>query len=256
MGADRAVLDVTEDAVLGGRLRLRQPRKGHRVGHDAILLAAACPARDGEHAVEFGAGIGSVGLALAARVPGLKMTLLEIDPELCVLAADNARLNSLAEQVDVRNLDVTNADELASALDPCGIDRVLMNPPFHDETRANLSPEPGRRRAYAARPDTVALWIKSAGQLLSPGGTLSMIFRADGLGDLLGALGGEFGGIGILPVHPRADAPAIRVLLRAVKDSRAPLEIHPALTLNDGNRPTEAAEAILREGALLPLAQP
>ena len=33
--------DTTEDAVLGGRLILRQPRRGHRFGHDAILLAAA-----------------------------------------------------------------------------------------------------------------------------------------------------------------------------------------------------------------------
>ena len=44
-------MQTSDDAVLGGRLTLRQPLKGHRVGHDAILLAAATGARAGEHAV-------------------------------------------------------------------------------------------------------------------------------------------------------------------------------------------------------------
>ena len=84
---------ITEDAVLGGRLRLRQPKRGHRVGHDAILLAAACPARAGDKAVDLGAGVGAAGLALAARVAGTSVTLVEIDPKLAALAAENARLN-------------------------------------------------------------------------------------------------------------------------------------------------------------------
>ena len=84
MGTD--VLETSEDAVLGGRLRLRQPLTGHRVGHDAILLAAATGGRAGEHAVDLGAGVGAAGLALAARVAGLKVTLVEIDPALAALA--------------------------------------------------------------------------------------------------------------------------------------------------------------------------
>src|SRR5215208_6092627 len=81
---------VTDDAVLGGRLRLRQPRRGHRVGHDAILLAAASRGRRGDHVVDLGAGVGAAGLALARRVPGLSVTLVEIDPGLAALAAENA----------------------------------------------------------------------------------------------------------------------------------------------------------------------
>src|SRR5664279_5822963 len=94
------VLETSEDAVLGGRLRLRQPLAGHRVGHDAILLAAATAARADEHAIDLGAGVGAAGLALAARVAGLKVTLVEIDAALCRLAADNARLNRLDDRVD------------------------------------------------------------------------------------------------------------------------------------------------------------
>src|SRR5437868_1200512 len=84
----RSEAAVTEDAVLGGRLSLRQPAKGHRVGHDAILLAAAVAAKKGEHAVDLGAGVGAAGLALASRIHGLRVTLVDIDPALCALATD------------------------------------------------------------------------------------------------------------------------------------------------------------------------
>src|SRR5471032_3342289 len=93
------VADTSEDAVLGGRLRLRQPLRGHRVGHDAILLAAATSARAGTFAVDLGAGVGGAGLALAVRVDGIKVTLVEFDAVLCALAADNTRLNRLDDRV-------------------------------------------------------------------------------------------------------------------------------------------------------------
>jgi tRNA1(Val) A37 N6-methylase TrmN6 len=112
--------ETTEDAVLGGRLRLRQPVRGHRVGHDAILLAAATGARGGEHAVDLGAGVGAAGLALAARVNDVKVTLVEVDPVLCSLAAYNARLNHLDTRVKVIMLDVENANAFERAeLSPC-----------------------------------------------------------------------------------------------------------------------------------------
>ena len=84
-------MDATEDAVLGGRLILRQPRRGHRVGHDAILLAAAVSALAGDQAVDLGAGVGAAGLALARRVEGLAVTLVEIDPALAALCRGECR---------------------------------------------------------------------------------------------------------------------------------------------------------------------
>src|SRR6266508_5704149 len=98
---------VTDDAVLGGRLRLRQPRRGHRVGHDAILLAAATGARPGEDAVDLGAGVGAAGLALAARVPGTIVTLVEIDPELAALAAENARRDRKSTRLNSSHVAIT-----------------------------------------------------------------------------------------------------------------------------------------------------
>ena len=141
------VVETSEDAVLGGRLRLRQPLSGHRVGHDAILLAAATGGRAGEHAVDFGAGVGAAGLALAARVAGLKVTLVEIDADLSALAAGNARLNHLDDRVRAVTADAEDAAALAAAgLAAGSADRVLMNPPFHDTTPA----EPVARSAPAA----------------------------------------------------------------------------------------------------------
>src|SRR5215216_5250945 len=104
MPADPATA-ITEDAVLGGRLRLKQPRHGHRVGHDAILLAAAAGGEPDEQVVDLGAGVGAAGLALAARVPGVVVTLVEVDAELAALAAENARRNGLADRVRTVTLD-------------------------------------------------------------------------------------------------------------------------------------------------------
>src|SRR5215216_6145617 len=122
--------ETTEDAVLGGRLILRQPRRGHRVGHDAILLAAATNARAGEHAVDLGAGVGAAGLALARRIAGVKVTLVEIDPSLAALAAGNANRNGFADSARAVLLDVTAPDvEFAEiGLASASAAHVLMNP--------------------------------------------------------------------------------------------------------------------------------
>src|SRR6202041_628572 len=106
--------DVTEDAFLGGKLRLRQPKSGHRAGHDAILLAAATPACPGDRVVDLGAGVGAAGLAVAKRVAGIKLVLVEIDEGLAELAGANASANAIVAETLV--LDVTSgAESFASA---------------------------------------------------------------------------------------------------------------------------------------------
>jgi len=245
--------ETSEDAILGGRLRVRQPLRGHRVGHDAILLAAATGARAGEQAVELGSGVGAAGLALAARVPGLKVTLVEIDAILCALAGHNARLNRLDDRVNVRALDAENLDTLeAAGFSADTIDRVLMNPPFRDPQHQNVSPDPRRRLAHVGTPGLLGRWIATAAWLLKPRGILTLIWRADGLDEVVDALRPVFGDIAVLPVLPREGAPPIRVLVRAAKAASGPQVTHPALVLNgDDGQPTAAAEAVLREGKTL-----
>ena len=258
MGAEPTSPALTDDAAIGGRLRLRQPARGHRFGHDAILLAASTPAHGGDVAIDLGAGVGAAGLALAQRVGGLTLHLVEIDPALARLAADNATRNGLAARVSAHVLDVAAppADFAAAGLALQNADRVLMNPPFHDSARTQPSPDTQRRVAHAALPGGLAIWLGTAARLLRPGGTLSLIYHADRLDEILGLIDAGFGGVTIQPVHPKPGAAAIRVLLRAVKGSRAPLALLPGVLLpGEDGRPTAPVEAVLRDGATLPLAE-
>lgn len=249
--------DVTDDAILGGRLRLRQPRKGHRVGHDAVLLAAATGVRPGEHLVEFGAGVGAAGLAVARRCAQARVTLVEIDEGLASLARHNCEANGLANS-GVVTLDVTAPAEAfaAAGLPPGCAARVLMNPPFDDPARHRASPDARRQKAHLAEDDTVPRWLAAAARVLAPAGVLTLIWRADRLPDLLQELEAAFGAVAVVPVYPGPDKPAIRILIRAVKGSRGPMSMEPGIVLSDAaGQPSEQAEAVLRHGAVLALAE-
>ncbi|MFB6451436.1 tRNA1(Val) (adenine(37)-N6)-methyltransferase [Bradyrhizobium tunisiense] len=249
--------NMTEDAFLGGRLRLRQKRSGHRAGHDAILLAAATEARAEDRVVDFGAGIGTAGLALARRIPGVRLTLVEIDPELAGLARDNAAANAIAAETIV--LDVTAGAEAfaANGLSPDSVDVVLMNPPFNDPARHRGSPDQARHTAHMATEETLHAWVHAARRILRSNGVLTLIWRADGITEVLAALSRGFGGLSILPVHGEAGRPAIRVLVRAVKGGRAPTRLLPGLVLNDESRvPKNETTEILEGRAALPLVDP
>ena len=249
--------EFTEDAFLGGQLRLRQPKSGHRAGHDAMLLAAATPARPGHRVVDFGAGAGAAGLAVAKRVAGIDLVLVEIDADLADLARGNAASNALP--ADVAILDITSsADAFAAAgLSPDSVDVVLMNPPFNDSARHRASPDKARETAHVATSVTLEGWIHAARRILKSGGVLTLIWRADGLGEVLAALDRGFGSLAILPVHGDAGTTAIHLLIRAVKGGKAPTQLHAALLLNDESAvPNKQVQDILAGRGVLPLAIP
>jgi tRNA1(Val) A37 N6-methylase TrmN6 len=247
----------TEDAFLGGQLRLRQPKSGHRAGHDAMLLAAATAARPGDRVVEFGAGVGAAGFALARRVAEIRLVLVEIDPALAELAEGNAATNAIP--ADVIGLDVTSdAGAFAAAgLAPDSADVVLMNPPFNDSARHRASPDKARASAHVATAATLESWIHAGRRILKSGGILTLIWRADGLAEALAALDRGFGSLKILPVHGDPTMPANRVLIRATKGGKAPTEIHPGLMLNEASTvPNKWVQEILVGRGVLPLAYP
>src|SRR4051812_35332287 len=95
---------ITEDALLDGRVRLLQPARGHRAGTDAVLLAAAARARAGEHVIDVGAATGAVGLMIAARHPGVDLTLAERDPDLAALCRRNLELNRASGRVALADI--------------------------------------------------------------------------------------------------------------------------------------------------------
>ena len=248
---------ISEDAVLGGRLRLRQPTSGHRAGHDAILLAAATAAGPGDRVVDLGAGVGTAGLALARRVGGLILTLVEREPHLAGLARDNADANELPAEVAVLDVAADAAAFAAAGLGPDSIDVVLMNPPFHDAARHRASPDATRATAHMASATTLEVWTHAARRMLKSGGVLTLIWRADGVGEVLAALARGFGSIAIQPVHGQAGKPAIRVLVRGVKGGRAPTRILPGVMLNEAaGVPSDDVRRVLEGQGALALAGP
>jgi tRNA1(Val) A37 N6-methylase TrmN6 len=248
-------LETTEDAFLGGQLRLRQPKSGHRAGHDAMLLAAATPARAGDRVADFGAGVGAAGLAVARRVAGIRIVMVEIDERLAELARGNAASNAIEAEVIAIDL-ASGADAFAAAgLAPHSVDVVLMNPPFNDASRHRSSPDKSREIAHVADAATLANWIHAARRILKSAGVLTLIWRADGLADLLAALDRGFGSLAIVPVHGNAATPAIRILIRATKGGRAPTRIYAGLMLNDESGvPNKQVQEILAGKGALPLA--
>jgi tRNA1(Val) A37 N6-methylase TrmN6 len=236
--------DVSEDLLLGGRLRLRQPVAGYRAGVDAALLAASCDAKPGQRVLEAGCGVGAALLAAAARRPGAEFTGVERDPAALALAKENIALNGMADAMTAVGGDVA-AGFRALALAP--FDAVMSNPPFFDDAGAIRGPHPARQGAYLAT-DGLAAWIDFMLKAAREGGTITLIHRADRLGDILALLAPKAGSIRIRPVQPFADQPAKRVLVRAIKTGKAPLVLLPALVLHDRSeaKHTQPAEAILR----------
>ncbi len=237
---------VVADLFFGGQLLLRQPAEGHRCGTDAVLLAAAAPADFSGFAIDVGAGVGAAGLALAVARPGAQVGLLEIDPFAASLARANIAQNGLADRCYVAEIDLLSpAGRRAAGLRDESAGLVITNPPFLDPGRARLSPDPQKRRAHAMPAEgALAAWIVASLALVVPGGLFILIHRPDALPLILQSVEGRAGGIAVLPVYPRRDSKAGRILVRGKKGSRAPVTIAPPLVLHDGEGFTEAADAI------------
>ncbi|MBE7249041.1 MAG: methyltransferase [Actinomycetospora chiangmaiensis] len=240
------------DAFLGGLLRLHQPPRGaHRAGTDAVLLARLLPVGTGDRVCDIGAGTGAVGLACAALARGLQPTLVERDPTLAELARTNAALNAIDARVVVTDVLAPAAERRAAGLLPDGFDVVLTNPPFFSAGSHRASPYPERAAAHTFAEDggesSLDAWIRACTAILRPGGRLGLIHRADALPACLEALKGRYGGLAIRPVHARGDAAAIRVLIAAVRGSRAAPCLLPPLVLHEpGGGFTPEAEALHR----------
>ncbi len=236
--------NLTEDRLMGGRVLLRQAPDGYRAGLDAALLAAACDAKDGARVLEAGCGAGGALLAAAIRRPGASFTGLERGEDAVALARMNVAANGLDARVTILRADVAQPFK---ALDLPAFDAVMANPPFFDDPAALRAPAAAKRDAWMAD-GGLSVWTGFLLKAVREGGTLTLIHRADRLADILALLAPKASSFQVRPVHPHADAPAKRVLVRAIKTGKAPLQLLPALVLHprDGAKHTDEAEAILR----------
>lgn len=243
--------EIGEDRLLGGCLRLLQPVKGHRAGSDAVLLAAAIPELGEGPLADFGAGVGTVGLAVALRQPVLDVVLVERDPELAGLAVRNAGLNGLEKRVHAVVGTIGERGWGRDALPSASVAWVAMNPPFFEAGEVRASPVANRRVAHVAG-QSLGDWLKEARRVLKPGGGVSIIHRAEALGVILAGLEIGFGAVEIRPVHGQAERLAIRVIVSARLGSKKPAALLPALVLNGADgRFTAFSEALHRGEALL-----
>ena len=253
--ADSIELETTEDTLLGGRVKLVQPRSGYRVAIDPVLLAASVEAAPGERILDVGAGCGAIGLCLVARLGDVFVQGLDVQPELVALAAFNARNNGWLDFMSTAQHDIESssiAPLLAERLMPESYDQVVTNPPYLPANTGNRPLD--RMRALATVESTANLdeWLKFSLNRLKPGGLLTMVHRADRLDEILALLKNRGGDTVIFPLWPGVGKDAHRVLVRTRKGADGPLRMASGLLLHDGtDKYTSAAEQILREGQAL-----
>lgn len=254
--SDTTEEDSTRDAFLGGQVHIYQPKRGrHRAGLDAVYLAAALPDVTQGHVVDLGSGVGTAGFCAAARLKHIQVTLVDNDPTALALAEFgllDPENSSFSSRIKTLSADITAKGSLRheAGLRPAFADHAIMNPPYYEAGRYRVSPKGARASAHVLDERGLEPWARTAADIVKEGGTLTAIFRADGLPDLLQVLKGRFGAIDVIPLRPRPEAPATRVLIRAVRASKAPLQLLPGFVLHegDGSEFTSQSKAVMRDG--------
>jgi tRNA1(Val) A37 N6-methylase TrmN6 len=242
---------VTDDRLLGGRVRLRQSADGARAAIDPVFLAAAVPAEPNQQILDAGCGAGAAMLCLAARVQQCRVVGLELQRDLVRIAGDNAVLNRMGDRLSVMVGDLLHPPP---RLSPGSFDHVMANPPFIERGRGSEAPNPAKAAANIEGEAALGDWVRFALVMVRAKGTVTFIHRADRIDALLGQLAGRAGGIVIFPLWPRAGQPAGRVLVQARKQIAAPARLAAGLVLHEADgRFTAAAEAVLRGGDALVL---
>ena len=244
-------LETTDDRILDGRVILTQPRDGYRAAVDPVLLAACVrPKGDGlgEKALDLGCGVGAAMLCLAARVQGLSIDGLELQPPLAALARANIAANGFAERLQVFDGDLLSPP---AALKADGYHHVFANPPYLSGDRGNHPPNASKRTAHVEGDADLEDWVDAALKFCRTKGTLTFIYRADRLAELLIGLEGRAGEVTVFPLWPKDGEIANRVIVRARKGVRSPMQLMGGLTLhNDDGSYTPAADVALKGGEL------
>lgn len=241
----------TVDSLLDGQIVLAQPREGYRAAVDPVLLAASVPEMEAGRVLDVGTGVGAAALCFAYRSPNTEIVGLELQHELCDLAAANAARNGFEDTVRIVNGDLLYPpSELAAG----GFDHVMANPPYLPPERAD--PRIGAAKAISHIEGEAGLadWIAFCLRMAAPKGVVTMIHRADRLEEILSALYGHAGEIVVFPLWPKREVSPKRVIVRARVGSKTPLRISPGLVLHedDGNY-TEMAASVLMDGAPIEL---
>jgi len=236
----------TEDRLLGGRVRLKQPATGYRVAIDPVFLAAAVPAEPHQLVLDIGCGAGAAMLCLAARVPHSRVVGLEMQRDLVRLAGDNVILNGLDARASVMIGDLLQPPP---RLSPGAFDHVMANPPFRRRDHADPAATSGKSAATIEGDADLGDWVRFSLAMVRAKGTVTFIYRADRIDALLGQIAGRAGEVVVFPLWPVAGEAASRILVRARKQVAAPARLAAGLVLHGADgRFSPDAEGVLREG--------
>lgn len=223
--------DETLDAILGGAIRLFQPRRGYRFSVEAVLLGRFATARADERVLELGAGCGVVALILARIGAPREVVALELQPVLAALVDRNAELNELTCVRTIRG-DVRNRRALGKV--ESGFDLVVANPPFRARQSGRESPDPGRRAARAEGEATLDDFVAAAARWARHGGRVAIVFAAPRSAELIASLRmHRLEPKRIRFVHPRDGAPASAILVEARKGAGVEVAVEPPLMMYD-----------------------
>src|SRR5215510_12598040 len=158
----------TEDRLLGGRVRLKQPATGYRVAIDPVFLAAAVPAEPHQLVLDIGCGAGAAMLCLAARVPHSRVVGLEMQRDLVRLAGDNVILNGLEGRASAMIGDLLHPPP---RLSPGAFDHVMANPPFNERGHGVLPANDGKSAATVESEADLAAWVRFSLTMVRAKGT-------------------------------------------------------------------------------------
>lgn len=249
--SDKMIEGMSVDHLLDGRISLHQPIKGYRVAIDPVFLAAAVPAVANDTVLDAGCGSAAAALCLAARVSGVSVTGLELQPEMVRMAMKNINANDMEARIQVMQGDVSHPPD---NIYESQFSHVMANPPYMPANAGNPPPDAVRATAMVEGDGGIEPWIAFAASVLKPKGTLTLIHRVERLSCILTAMLGRFGGIRIFPLWPgpNMEKPAKRMLVQARKGIHAPLDLLPGmiLHLNDGQYTAEADNVLRHAGGI------
>lgn len=219
--------ELTRDTMYNGRLTLFQPQSGYRFSVDAPLLADFVQAGPGRTVVDLGTGVGIIALTLARRMGQGRVLAVEVQRRLAECAEMNVAKNPGGARVEVLNMDWSglNLEVLGGPADI-----VVCNPPYRRLGTGRISPDQEEAVARHEIRGSLVSAAQTAVRVLTPGGSLAVIYPASRLAGLMAGLRAA----GLEPkrlrlVHSRPGEKAVLVLVEARAGGGEELEAAPPL---------------------------